>query len=259
VGENRRSAAEATPDLVPLIGARLVRMSEPEEGARLNEPRIKEMTGGEKVLIRGLNKEFVEISPVCKFWVSTNHKPDVRGTDDGIWRRLCLIPWDVQIPKDERDPQLFAKIMANPDGVFAWMVEGLLEYLEVGLAEPDEVKAATQEYREESDPIGTFLDLNCVVSGETSDVVSSKDLTEAFNFWRREDGTGVWGEKTVARKFAEKASRWRSPKTGQMYTAFKSSISQYRGIRFTDMFKRRFDERPIAGGSWSRRSAEADE
>lgn len=244
VGENRRGGGDATPDLVPLIGARMVRASEPDEGERLNEGRIKELTGGERILVRALHSDFVEVLPVFKLSISGNHKPEVRGTDDGIWRRLLLVPWDEQIPKDQRDPDLAEKLWAEAPGILAWAARGLIDYLEVGLQEPDHVIEATAAFREESDPIGTFLEAACVVTGQDADAILSRELVEAFNFWLYERGAGEWRPGTVARKLKEKARSWRSPSTGQSFVEAKSSVMTYRGIRFQDAFLRRFQSAP---------------
>ncbi|SCX88847.1 DNA primase family protein [Paracoccus tibetensis] len=238
-GRNRRGGGDATPDLVPLMGARFVRASEPEEGEKLQEGIIKELTGGEPMLIRALHSDFVEVKPIFKLTISGNHKPEIRGLDDGIWRRVLLVPFDVQIPKHERDPNLGDKLWAERSGILNWLVEGLQSYLVSGLQEPAAVLDATREYREESDPIGMFLDTACVVSGDPADSLYTKDLVAAFNFWLDRRGEGQWGDKTISRRLKEKSRNWRSPKTGKGFTDRKSSgIMRYDGIRFADTFRK---------------------
>ncbi|MDI3335880.1 phage/plasmid primase, P4 family [Defluviimonas aestuarii] len=245
IGRNRRSGGDATPDLIPLVGARFVRASEPEEGERLQEAKIKELTGGEPMLARGLNADFFEFLPLFKLTISGNHKPDIRGTDDGIWRRLLLVPFDVQIPKAERDPDLVQKLYEERDGILNWLVEGLLDYLENGLQEPEAVMAATQEYRDESDPMGTMLTECAVVSGSETDFMTAKDLIEAFQFWQEERGETRWGNRTCSLRLKEKADRnWRHPGSGRSFIAGKSGVTGYRGIRLTDVFADRFANRP---------------
>lgn len=251
IGKNRRSGGDATPDLIPLVGARFVRASEPEEGERLQEAKIKELTGGEPMLARGLNADFFEFLPLFKLTISGNHKPDIRGTDDGIWRRVLLVPFDVQIPKGERDPLLGQKLFEERAGILNWMVEGLVAYLEGGLQEPDTVLAATQEYRDESDPTGAMLTEATVVDGSDS-FITARDLIEAFRFWQYERGEGVWGERTVSNRMKEKAGKWKHPASGRTFVGGKSGVTGYRGIRLTDVFRDRFDRRPAArpgGGS----------
>lgn len=242
-GKNRRSGAEATPDLVPLIGARMVRASEPEEGERLQEGKIKELTGGEPILVRALNADFVEVHPHFKLTISGNHKPEIRGTDDGIWRRVSLVPWDVTIPPERRDPTLGEKLFAEAPGILNWLIDGAISYLEGGLQEPEAVKTATQEFREESDPVGAFLVAACVITGSENDSIGARELGEAFNYWLSEKGEGMWKPRTVALRLKDKARRWKAP-NGKSFVERKASTMAYDGIRLQDLFRERFDRRP---------------
>ena len=243
-GKNKRGGGDATPDLVPLIGARLVRASEPEEGERFQEGLIKELTGGEPILVRALHSDFVEVRPKFKLTISGNHKPEIRGTDDGIWRRLALVPWDVQIPEKERDPLLGEKLWAEASGILNWLQAGLIGYLEGGLQEPAQVLAATQEFREESDPVGAFLTSCCHVSGEARDSVLSLDLAEAFNFWCSRIGENEWRLGSITRKMKIKSKRWKSPVTGRGFEPMKSSKQGYCGIAFVEPFRTDFRNAP---------------
>lgn len=245
-GQGKRGAADATPDLIPLMGARFVRASEPEQGERLKESTIKELTGGEPILVRQLHADFVEIRPVFKLTISGNHKPDIRGTDDGIWRRLLLVPFDVRIPAEDRDLDLVEKLMAEAPGILRWLVDGLIDYLDGGLREPARVLEATQEYRADSDPIGTFLAECTVVSGEEGDFILSRELIEAFNWWREQRGESAWSRAASVR-FKEKAGHWRHPTTGRSYEAAKRTATGYRGIKLTDTFAREFSARSQGG------------
>lgn len=243
-GTNRRGGGDATPDLVPLMGARMVRTSEPDEGERLQEGLIKELTGGEPLMVRALRSDFVEVRPVFKLTMSGNHKPEIRGTDDGIWRRVMLVPFDVQIPEAERDPDLAEKLLAEGPGILNRLVEGLVDYLEGGLRPPDAVTEATKEYRQDSDPIASFLINACVVDGNPDVTISSKELGEAFNYYLLERGEGQWKPMTISRRLKDRSRNWRHPKTGMGFTAQKNSISGYVGIRLIDTFRRRFNDAP---------------
>lgn len=252
-GSDQRKGADATPDLVRLPGARMIRASEPEEGVRMKEALIKALTGGEPVLIRRMREEFVEVTPEFKLVISGNHKPNVRGTDDGIWRRLLLVPFLEQIPAEERDPALPAKLWAERDGVFRWLVEGALDYLDHGLREPDEVLEATAEFREEKDILGRFLNDACEVTGEAEDRIPAKDLVAAFAFFLRDNGEAVWGDRTISNGFTGKASvegrpaTWRSA-DGRTFTKTKSSLSFYVGVRLRSDFRARFEADDVKKG-----------
>ncbi|OLS46005.1 hypothetical protein BV509_17680 [Rhodovulum sulfidophilum] len=248
-GTNRRGGGDATPDLIPLMGARFVRTSEPDEGQRLQEGLIKELTGGEPLMIRALHSDFLEFSPYFKLTMSGNHKPEIRGTDDGIWRRVLLVPFDVQIPEDRRDPDLANKLWEEAPGILNWLIEGLTDFLEGGLRPPDRVLEATAEYREESDPVGAFLTESAIVTGAEADFIYSRDLIEAFNFWLEDRGETRWGGRTVSLRLKQKESRWRHPHTGKSFIRGKRDATGYRGLRFTDEFAARMADRRDRGGA----------
>lgn len=242
-GQNRRGGSDATPDLVPLMGARFVCTSEPDQGQHLQEGLVKELTGGEPILIRALNQNFIQVYPIFKLTISGNHKPEIHGGDDGIWRRVLLVPFEVQIPKEERDPHLVAKLFEKErSGILKWLVAGLMEYLEYGLMVPDQVLAATQEYRDDSDPMASFLNQCCGISGKPEHTLRTADLTEAVTFWMQDAGRGAWKPGTIWRRLADKAGKYKSPTTGQTFTKGKSSDSVYHGIAFIEPFRSRFQE-----------------
>lgn len=246
-GSNRRGGGDATPDLVPMIGARLVRASEPEKGVKWQEGLIKELTGGEPLLIRALHSDFVEARVFFKLVISGNHKPQFEGQDEGIWRRVKLVPFLEQIPVEERrakqdmDDMLFAEAA----GVVNWMVEGALNYLEGGLREPAAVTEATQALREESDLIGCFLDEACEVTGDTDDRIGSSELVNIFNYWLTARGMGYWRDRKVTTELADHARKWRSKKTGAKFNQVKTGGRMvYDGIRLTAFFARDWEAAP---------------
>lgn len=243
-GTNRRGGGEATPDLMPLIGSRMVRTSEPDEGAKLQEGMIKELTGGEAIMVRALHADFIEVRPVFKLLMSGNHKPDIRGTDDGIWRRFLMVPFDVQIPIEERDPHLVDKLWAERDGIFRWALEGLAMFREQGLAPPAAVMEATADFRAEQDPVGDFLSSCTLVTGDPAHTMPSARLNEAFRYWQVRNGTGTWNPTTVSRRLSEKADRWRHPNGGGTFSKRKASTVYFDGIRLTDVFERDLDAAP---------------
>lgn len=251
-GTNRRAGAEATPDLIPLMGSRFVRTSEPEQGVPLQEGLIKQMTGGEPVQVRPMYGAQIDLDPNWKITMSGNHKPDVRGTDYGIWRRLLLVPFDVQITKAEEDLALVQKLWAERAGIFNWMIEGLLMFLEQGLCPPAVVREATDDYREESDPLGTFLTSACQITGDPRDSILSQRMVQAVNYHFYERGLTGWKPATITRQMAVKSRQWKHPVTGKKFEKSKASVSQYIGLRLTDDFARRFDDAPKDGrGQWT--------
>ncbi|MBY9062315.1 bifunctional DNA primase/polymerase [Sphingomonas yunnanensis] len=185
-----RKGGEATPDLARLPGIRFLRTSEPEKGAKLAEALIKLITGGEPIDARHLNKGFFTFLPSFKVTVSGNHKPKITGHDDGIWRRVMLVPWDVQVAKEDVDKKLPEKLRDKAPGVLNRLLAGLLDWRESGLVEPDSVIAATAKYREQSDQLGRFLE-ECIRPADGSRAKSS-ELFALFTAWAKANGAAEW-------------------------------------------------------------------
>ncbi|QBR34852.1 hypothetical protein ETW23_00375 [Leisingera sp. NJS201] len=235
-GSDQRKGSDATPDLVRLPGARLVRAAEPERGQKLKEGFIKAITGGEEILVRRMQQEFVEVTPEFKLTISGNHKPEIRGTDKGIWRRVLLVPFMVSIPDEDVDPLLPQKLWAERAGILNWLLDGLEKWLTDGLQIPQEILDATEEYREESDPMLVFINNCCVVDGDQNVFTRSRDLIDAFNWWYVDAGKGdPWTSKTVSKHFSDKSKFHKTP-DGKGFTAAKVSDTGYRGIRLSPEF-----------------------
>ncbi|MGX1402384.1 P4 family phage/plasmid primase-like protein [Bradyrhizobium japonicum] len=173
-------------DIAALKGARLVAATESEEGARLAESLVKQLTGGEPIQARFLHQEYFEYVPQFKIFFTTNHKPAIKGGDLGIWRRIRLIPFTVTIPDEKLDKDLPEKLRNEMPGILRWMVEGCLKWQREGLAAPEEVKEATNEYKDEMDTIGNFLKDTCVESEKTKAL--SSELYRKYSEWCSESG-----------------------------------------------------------------------
>jgi putative DNA primase/helicase len=189
-------------DVARLQGARFVSSVEMEEGRRLAESRIKELTGGDTVAARFMRAEFFEFRPVCKIWMATNHKPVVRGTDLAIWRRLRLIPFTVTIPEDEQDLYFLEKLRAELPGVLAWAVRGCLEWQRDGLNPPDAVLLATETYRVEQDTVGAFFDECCILA--VGKWVFAGELYQAYGAWCEQNGEKPITRKALAARLVER-------------------------------------------------------
>jgi putative DNA primase/helicase len=231
-GESRRGGAEATPDLARLPGARLVAASEPEMGTHLKDALIKTLTGGEPVAVRRLHQDFFELIPQFKIILSGNHKPIIRDDSDGIWRRVHLVPWEVQIAEEEVDRDLKRKLLTERAGILAWMVKGAIDYLEGGLRVPDGVRAATAEYREESDPIGAFVRNGCIVTGSDNDRSSPEDLFIGYSNFAKREGLSEFKQPTFSKRLPDHTRKsWMGP-DGLMhqFRKGKSGTTIYYGI-----------------------------
>lgn len=159
--ESHKGAAN-TPEIVPLVNARLVIASEIAEGRRINEALLKDVTGGDAITCTPKYGHTFRFTPSFKLWFYGNHKPTIRGTDDGIWSRLPLVPFTITIPASERDPELSAKLWQEAPGILAWMVRGCREWQKHRLSPPDAVIEATQEFRDEMDTLAGFWEKCCV-------------------------------------------------------------------------------------------------
>lgn len=222
--------SEATPDLARLPGARFVRTAEPREGLSFDESLIKGLTSGEPLPVRRLNQDFNDIYPTFKLAISVNRKPTIRGNDDGIWRRVLLVPFDVQIPIDKVDKQLSEKLWAERSGILNWLIEGLRQYLEFGgLHPPEEVRAATQEYREESDLIGSFVRAALEITREEHDQVEAGRLYSIFVSYCKRQGITPLSGTTFNRRLPKAAAQFG-------FTKGKASISVYCGLRINGEF-----------------------
>lgn len=150
-------------DVARLRGVRLAMMNETGQGARFDEAKLKDLTGGDRLTARFLHAEFFDFRPTHKLIIRGNHKPAITGTDEGIWRRLRLIPFNVVIPTEDRDPYLLDKLRAELPGVLRWAVEGCLSWQRDGLKPPAAVLAAVSTYRDEADTLGRFIAESCTV------------------------------------------------------------------------------------------------
>lgn len=136
------------------------------------------ITGGDTVTARFLFAEYFDFRPSFKLWLAANHKPVIRGTDYAIWRRIHLIPFSVQFEGENKDKELPAKLLAELPGILAWAVRGCLAWQREGLAPPEIVQAATEEYRKEMDQFGNWLAERCEQKPHLG--TKSVDLFNAF-------------------------------------------------------------------------------
>lgn len=203
-----KQSGGANTDIARLKGARFVTSSEPNEGLRLDEGLVKQLTGGDKVTARQLYGREFEFNPEFKLWLATNHKPIIRGTDDGIWRRLNLIPFNVQIPDEKVDKNLKYKLQRESVGILNWAVEGCLKWQREGLKRPAIVEAASKDYREEMDATALFINECCVVGiGKT---VKAKFFYEAYREWASKNGQYMMSNTKFGKEMAGKFNKRKS-------------------------------------------------
>ncbi|MFM9966030.1 MAG: phage/plasmid primase, P4 family [Planctomycetaceae bacterium] len=192
-------------ELASLFGKRLVIAQESNAGARLAEATVKHLTGGDVISARRMKEDFWTFKPTHKFCFCTNHKPQVEGTDHAIWRRLVLVPFARKFwnpdkgetgPAELRqDKTLPVKLTAEAEGILAWMVRGCLDWQSGGLRIPESVRAATAEYRSESDTIGRFVETCCIRSNAVR--VKFSSLYSSLEKWSNESGDNIPPKRLV--------------------------------------------------------------
>ncbi len=182
IQENKnKNGSAASPDVASLKGARLVTVSEPEKGLKLNESRVKDMTGRDTITARHLHQEPFDFKPQFKLWIYTNHKPIIGSQDRGIWRRIKLVPFEVSMSEEEQDKQLDIKLQNESSGILNWLIKGCLDWQKNGLQTPQEILEATADYKEEMDVFSEFFKENCIKGkGKT---VYNNDLYKVYRAW----------------------------------------------------------------------------
>jgi putative DNA primase/helicase len=188
-------------EVARLHGSRLVVASELRKGKQIAEERVKQLTGGDRITARFLYKEFFEFAPTFKIWVASNYKPTVAGTDDGIWRRFALIPFEQKFEGINDDKGLKGKLLAELPGILAWAVRGCAAWQATGLAVPKIVQASTQSHRAESDPFGQFLSERCDLTSQSA-WTRSGEITDCQRRWARVNGEPQMSSREVGKRLS---------------------------------------------------------
>lgn len=189
-------------DLARLQGVRAVIANEVEDGSFLAESLIKQISGEDVITARYLFKEYFEFRPEFKLIIAGNHKPIIKGTDNGIWRRIVMVNFAVSIPPSEQDPDLFKKLEAELPGILNWAIHGCLEWQASGLDVPKSVANDVQNYREEMDWIGQWL-ADCCITG-TSKTIKANDLYYCYTEWAKSNGMHPSTSTAFGRKLTER-------------------------------------------------------
>lgn len=206
-GDMQRRGDQATPEFTRLVGARMVRCAELPRGQGIKESVLKMLTGGEAMPVRNLHQPFFDLHPICKAQGSGNDRPPIGGVDEGIWRRMKLVPWTVQIPEAERRDMdvVMAEFMGEAPGILNWMLAGLVDYLQEGFYVPAEIRAATDDYRDDMDPVGSFL--RACVENKLESTVTARAMFKAYEAWCNANSVRRFAETTFAKIMLQKGVR----------------------------------------------------
>ena len=201
----KNQSGSANSDIARLEGARIVTSSELNEGDRFDESLVKQLTGGDKILARFLYGSEFEYKHKFKIWMATNHLPIIRGTDDGIWRRIKIIPFNIQIPKEKVDKKLEYKLKAEYTGILNWIVQGAIMWQQEGLEDPEAVTKFIEAYRAEMDPLDAFLE-ECCTTGQNYSI-KAREMYDAYHEWAKESEEYKMSMTKFGREMSKKLLR----------------------------------------------------
>lgn len=222
----KQQSSNANSDIARLDGARLVTTTEPNEGVRMDEGLVKQLTGGDKVTARFLYENEFDFIPQFKLWMATNHKPIIRGTDDGIWRRMAIVPFTVQIPTNKVDKRLKHKLRRELKAILNWAVEGYLMWRETGLEEPRCIKDQRQEYRKEMDVVESFIEECCERNEKYSSQANT--LYQSYREWAQDNSQYVMSNTKFGREISKR------------FVKFRSNGTYYKGVQVKEEHEKPF-------------------
>lgn len=202
-------------DIARLRGVRAALMNETTQGARFDESKLKDLTGGDTLTARFLHQEFFDFHPTHRIVIRGNHKPAINGTDEGIWRRLRILPFTVQIPVDEQDRDLLRKLEGELPGILNWALQGCREWQTAGLKPPAIITAAVNQYREESDTLGRFIVECC--EGRALAQVKSSALFKQYQTFSESAGERWIPSKDFPAEIERRGFRWKRTKAGGVF------------------------------------------
>jgi putative DNA primase/helicase len=231
----KKHDSSANSDIARLKGSRFVTAVESNEGGYLDESLVKHITSGEIVTARFLYGNEFQYVPQFKIWMATNHKPKIKGTDKGIWRRIKLIPFTVTFDDAHKDIRLKDKLMLELPDIMNWCLEGVQMWREQGLKEPTIVEDTTKEYMAEMNSIGRFMDECVIVTNNKNDSISTSQLYEKYKQW----ATAHILDMENLNRFGRRVSELVPIKT------ISNGKTVYRGIKVVDNFDDMYEDAEV--------------
>jgi len=213
-------------DVARLRGARGAFMNETSLGAKFDEAKLKDLTGGDTLTARFLHREFFDFSPTHKLVIRGNHKPAIVGTDEGIWRRLRLVPFEVSIPPDEQDQHLLGKLLLELPGILKWAIVGCLEWQKTGLKPPECILQAVREYRQEADTLGRFIGEHCDTRSLAQ--VKSSAFFSRYQQYCEQSGERWIPAKDLPHEMKRRGFEAKRTKSGVLYLGLEFTPSEER-------------------------------
>jgi putative DNA primase/helicase len=219
-----------------LFGKRLIVDMESAEGARLNENLVKQLTGSDQITARRMREDFWSFKPTHKIIMGTNHKPEIRETKHAVWRRVKLVPFTVVIPEQDQILDLPQRLRAEDPGILAWCVRGCLSSQRDGLGVPEEVTAATRDYRITQDILTAFLNEETTYTSETSlnpqFQAKATLLYQRYRAWAERLGETLLSQRTFGEAMVERG-----------FERFTNDGTWYRGLGLRSNDESHYTER----------------
>ncbi len=211
-------------DVARLRGVRAALMNETSQGSRFDEAKLKDLTGGDTLSARFLHQEFFDFKATHRLIIRGNHKPSINGTDEGIWRRLRLVPFTVSIPPDEQDKQLLTKLEQELPGILDWAVRGCLQWQREGLNPPAIVMDAVKTYRDESDTLGRFI-AECCEARKLAQV-KARVLFQRYQQFCEQSGERWISAKDFPHEMQRRGFESKKTNTGNLYLGIELTQSE---------------------------------
>ena len=212
----------ASPELAKLDGKRLVVANELEENALMSEVLVKKVTGEDKIDTRFLYKDPFSYFPKFKFFMVGNHRPNIRGTDQGMWRRVRLIEFGAYFEPEDRDKLLDVKLLRELPGILNWMIEGCLKWQQEGLQTPQKVEEQTDAYRKQQDVVQQWLDECCEVEKVTDkDFEYVQELFDSYKAWAERNNEWPMKKRQFTEKLKEKNFEFGNRSRGRIFKKIK--------------------------------------
>lgn len=229
-------------EIAGLFGKRFVSAYESDENAVMREAFMKHLSGQDPISGRFMFKDFFTFVPVCKLHLQTNHEPQVRGTDRGIWRRLILIKYahkygtqaDIDAGKADRleDVGLTARLSAEREGILAWLVRGAVEWYASGLHIPQSITQEVDRYRDEQDRLQQFVKDRCTLDArEWTPFGGPFGLYPAYTEWAKSQGFGILSSTKFAKELARVVPNFKREDVGTKLGGVWRSQRGVRGVK----------------------------
>lgn len=225
---SRKDANAATPATAQLPGARLALANEVESGSKLSGQQVKGLCSTEAIPARHLFGSQFSFVPTHKLIVRGNHRPIVTDNDDGIWRRIHLIPFEAQFTAEQKDVGLEDALIAEAPKILGWMVQGAVAYFKQGVGTCQRVQAGSMQYRKDSDLLGQWIEDNTDQAPAFEWI--QNDAYANYRAWCIEQGLNTWSKKSFTAGLAERGHRARQTSTGdraRVYLGLKLRTTDY--------------------------------